>query len=106
MRVMIGVYFIPAFFLLLFLISVAAAAGPQVAIALAVEVDFVDVSLLVEVMVGWGAGGESGIGAMCVGAVVVWLGCSVSSWVFMRRVLCMGSHALVSWVLVCRGAKG
>ena len=106
MRIMIGVYFIPAFFLLLFLISVVAAVGPQMAIALTAEIDFVDVSLLVEVMVGWGVDGESGIGAICVGAVMGWLGCSALFWVFMRQVLCMGSHALVSWMLVCRRAKG
>ena len=70
MHVMIWVYFILAFFLLLFLISVVVLAGPQVVIALAAKVDFVDVSLLVEVMVAWGVDGESGFGAIYVGAVV------------------------------------
>jgi hypothetical protein len=50
--------FVPFFFLLLFRISFAVAAGPQVALALAVVVDLVDVSLLVGAISVWGAGGE------------------------------------------------
>ena len=68
--IMAQVYFIPAFFLLLFFILVAAAVGPQVVIALVVEVNFVDISLLVKVMVAWGAGEELGFGAICVDAVM------------------------------------
>jgi hypothetical protein len=60
-----GVLSVPAFFLLLFLSSAAVAAGPQVAVTLAIVVDFVVTSLLAGVVSAWGASGALVFWAMC-----------------------------------------